>query len=147
MLVVLTAFESPLSGATCNVPGDRPTLGQAVSDPVCNPIVLAAQTFVESIVISRSLTLAGSTTSTSTIQGIVAVQGDSTDVVMTDLRIDTTATPLAGCVALSVSGGAHLEPQNVDVSAGGAGLCESPFEIFADGFESGSTGAWSAKAP
>jgi hypothetical protein len=63
-LVMLLILAAGLGGAsqaqaeTCHVPSAvYPTIQTAVDAPACSPIVVAAGVFVESPVISRSLTL------------------------------------------------------------------------------------------
>lgn len=148
MLLALCALlfvplEAPAAAVTCTVPAERPSVLQAIADPTCTVIVLAAQTFAESITIARDLTLQGSTTATSTLRGTVTVEGSSTDALIADLRIDTSAPPLTGCDSLSVLDDAQLVVESVDVRSSATGDCLGDDEIFSDGFESGDTSAWS----
>ena len=60
--LILTAPASSVCAQTCAVPGSHTTIQEAADDPACATITLAAQTYPESIVIRRSLTLAGPAT-------------------------------------------------------------------------------------
>ena len=133
-------------GATCTVPsGIHPTIQAAVDDTGCTEIELAGQTYAESVDIGRSLSLSGVSSATSIIAGQVGVTGAATVVSLADLTVDGAGVAVAGCFAAAVSagGGAQVLAGNLVVlNAVGSGC-----PLFGDGFESGSTGAWSAVMP
>ncbi len=59
-LAAIAALAAPPAHAqTCTVPGSHTTIQEAIDDPACATVALATQTYPESIVIRRSLTLAG----------------------------------------------------------------------------------------
>lgn len=128
------------SAAVCPVPSaSHATLQAAVDDPACTEITLTGQVYPGSVVIGRSLTVTGVASAATTIQGQVRVTAG--DVVLEALCVDTSSPALAGrfAAALEVAGGA---------SAGGADLVvRHRAMLFGDGFESGTTGGWSATAP
>lgn len=143
-LILLCA--PPSSADVCQVPsGPYPTIQAAVDTPVCTEIVLAAGTFAESVVIARGLALRGASAETTVIEGQVAVQGTATAVALDHLTVDGSAPGAAGTFteALLVEAGAELSGQNIIVL--NAAIGQQP--VFADGFESGDTTAWSATAP
>ena len=132
--------------AVCSVPsGSYPTIQSAVDDASCTEIVLAAQTFEESVVISRDLDMRGVSTTTTVIEGQVTVQGGSTQVVLEDLTVDGSAPGVGGTYneALLVEGGAEVNGLRIVV----LNATEDPSAIFTDGFESGDTSAWSNVVP
>jgi hypothetical protein len=138
------AVASPLHAQNCTVPGTHATIQAAVDDPACVTVALAAQTYGESIVIRRSLTLAGPGTGGAVVQGLVLIAGATTEVAIQDLRVEN------GCVpdALRTSGGARLIGLNLQVERDDALPCPATADtIFTDGFETGNTGAWSGTTP
>jgi hypothetical protein len=126
---------------TCTVPGTHATIQEAADDPACVTISLAAQTYPESIVLRRSLTLAGPGTGGAVVQGMVLVAGVTTEATLNDLRVEN------GCVpdAVRASGGARLVGENLQVERSEGLPCPLTADtIFSDGFESGNTSAWSS---
>ena len=143
-LVLLSATTG--FSAMCSVPsGSYPTIQSAVADPSCTEIVLAAQAFRESVTVGRDLTLRGASSSTSVIEGQLTVQGGSTELELEDLTIDAGVPGVAGTAAeaLVVAGGAEV--RGLDIVVRNATF--DPLAVFADGFESGDTSAWSATVP
>jgi hypothetical protein len=137
VLCASTAFAD-----VCPVPTvAHPSIQAAVDDAVCTEIVLAAQVFSESVAASRSLALRGDSSATTKIVGQVTVTGAATEVTLQDLQVDA-----GGCfsVALDVGGGAQVTSQQDVVIVNAAGG-ECP--IFTDGFEVGTTAAWSSIVP
>lgn len=126
----------------CSVPSvPHPTIQAAVNDAACTEIVLAAQVFVGSVTVPRSLLLRGDSSTATVIKGQVAVTGGTTEVTLQNLQVDG-----GGCVlvALDVGGGAQVtSQQDVVVLNAVGGDCP----IFLDGFESGNTTEWSASVP
>ena len=67
VLLAVMVCTGTAAADVCTVPSaPHPTLQAAVDDAYCAEIVLAAQTFVESVVVARDLTLRGAS-STSTV--------------------------------------------------------------------------------
>jgi hypothetical protein len=144
-LVVMLCAGTPWANE-CQVPSTpHPTVQSAVSDLTCNEIVLASQAFRESVTVSRDLTLSGTSSSATIIEGRLVVEGDTTQVVIHDLKVDGSAPSVAGCFdeALVAQGGAQISANEVVVINGGVDGCV----LFGDGFESGNTSAWSATKP
>jgi hypothetical protein len=137
MLLVALAGPSPAGAQSCSVPsGSYPTIQAAIDDPSCHQVLLAAQTFSESVSISRDVTVDGDSSSTTVIEGQVTVS-DGT-VVLQDMRIDTSTPELAGLFSegLLVEGGARVNGLDLAVVSGSL--------LFGDGFETGDTTRWSA---
>jgi|GEM_PF-7008293 len=130
-VVVLSVPQLSLA-ILCSPPSaSHPTLQQAVDDPVCTIIELAAQAYPEQIAISRSLTLTGTGPLTSTVDGPILVQGPSTQVAMASIGI-RNGCPQPG---LRVQTGALVSPVNVRVSTEAIGCPPPPDLIFKDRFE------------
>ena len=145
-LATVLLCAPPSLADVCQVPsGPYPTIQSAIDEPACTEIVLAAGTFAESVVVARDLVLRGASATTTVIEGQVAVQGGSTAVSLEDLTVDGSASGVAGTFteALLVEGGAELSGGNIVVL--NAAIDQQP--VFADGFESGDTTAWSATVP
>ena len=140
---------APVGADICAVPADRPTIQSAVDDLSCTEIALAPQTFGESAEIGRDLTLRGQSSSATSIHGQLRIGGATTDVRVELLRLDASVPSVAGCfeVALDVSGGARVSGLDLVVVNSAEGGCGSGLEIFADGFESGDTTAWTHAVP
>lgn len=141
-LIILCGFILPaarVSAQVCLVPSPAyPSVQAAVDDAGCAEIVLAAQELIGSVSISRSLALRGDSSATSTVKGRVTVTGAATDVILGDLTVDGE-----GCfpVALDIRDGAQITSgHDVVVANTDGGECP----IFSDGFERGSTAAWSS---
>lgn len=130
----------------CPVPsGTHPTIQEAVDDVGCTEVTLATQTFVESVAVDRSLAIIGASTATTIVEGHFEVTGVATVIVLSDMTIDAAAPSVAGCFpeALDVTGGAQLTSNALVVINGDGDACL----LFGDGFESGSTSAWSSTTP
>ena len=127
--------------AICNVPTAYSTVQAAVNDLFCTEVVLAAQAFSESVTVARSLILRGAGSAATTIVGSVRVEGAGTAVDLRELAIDATAMGAIDALAIDLE--AAVAARDV-VTRNGDG---SVAPLFADGFESGDTSAWSAAAP
>jgi hypothetical protein len=130
----------------CQVPsGAYPTIQAAVDDGNCTEVLLAAQVFEESVLVERDLTLQGVSQLTTTIAGQVTIQGEMTQAVVENLTVDATVAGVGGTVdaALQARAGAELTTRSVSVRNSAVDL----WMVFADGFESGDTGAWSSTVP
>ncbi len=146
LLATIFLCAPPVAADVCLVPsGPYPSIQSAIDNPICTEIVLAAGIFAESAVVTRDLVLRGASAATTVIEGQVAVQGGSTAVSLEDLTVDGSVSGVAGTFteALLVEGGAELSGTNIVVL--NAVIDQQP--VFADGFESGDTTAWSATAP
>jgi hypothetical protein len=140
---MLCSLLAAAAGAeVCTVPGSHATLQEAVDDPTCTSVEPASQTHAESIVIRRSLTVAGAAAAEPVIAGLVRLDAAGIQVELADLRIEN------GCSgrAFEVQRGAELQGRNLTVVRDAALPCPA-LELFADGFESGDTSGWSAAVP
>lgn len=128
----------------CLVPSGTGSIQEAVDDPSCLEIFLATGAFSESVAISRSLILAGDPAAGSVIAGGLLVSGPGVEVELQELRIESSCPQ----GTLVVASGARVDGMALE-SIRDSGLSCPPFstEIFADGFESGSTSAWSGTVP
>src|SRR5438046_592937 len=76
---LLTFGQSTAEAATCNVPTvSHPTIQSAVSDPSCDPIIVAMGAYTENVTISRSLTLEGAQAGNPVAGRIFASPAEST---------------------------------------------------------------------
>jgi hypothetical protein len=144
LALVVVASAPPLCAQTCTVPGSHATIQEAIDDPACATITLSAQVYPESIVIRRSLTLAGPGSGGAVVRGLVLMTGPTTQVTLQDLRVEN------GCVpdAIRSSGGAKLTGNNLQVERMDGLPCPLTADtIFVNGFESGNTTAWSNTTP
>jgi nitrous oxidase accessory protein NosD len=135
VLVTALAAGGTIDAATCNVPSvSYPTIQTAVDVATCDPIVVAGGSYLEELVIDRSLTLQGAGSGSSFIQGGVEVQAGT--VTINGFHLSGTGEALWSHTGAEVSG---FDLQVVN------GIIETPF--FADGFESGTAGEWSTVVP
>jgi hypothetical protein len=139
LLAAALPFGAPLAAAICNVPAGQATVGAAIANPSCSEIVLAAQSFNESPSIARSLTLRGAGVDLSVIEGKLSVSGAGVLVELRDLTVDAAALPPGD--GLAVAPGAEVALRHVEV------FTASSNGIYTDGFESGTTSAWSSTVP
>lgn len=144
MLLVGLLGASWSPAQTCTVPGTHPTIQEAVDDPACTTIDLAAQSYPESIEIRRSLTLGGPAAGGAVIEGLVLVVGLGTAVNLAHLEVANGCRP----DAMRASGGATVNATHVSVQRAAVLPCpELASSIFSDGFETGDTGRWSSTTP
>jgi len=144
--LALSLWSATALADVCNIPSaPHPTIQAAVDDLACTEIVLAAQTFAESVTLTRDLELRGASSTATVIEGRVVVEGGSTQVAIRDLEVNGSAPSVAGCFneALVAQGGARVSATDVVVINGDGEACV----LFRDGFESGNTSAWSAAVP
>ena len=142
LVLVFAPVVPPLTAATCPVPSTtHPNIQSALDDATCSPVVLGSQTYSEEVVISRSLTMQGTSSTATIVEGRVAVTGGT--VQLNSLRIGTAAptgtTPHTS--ALSSSGGAQVSGADLVV------LKAEDVPLFVDDFESSNTNAWSNTVP
>lgn len=148
-LGLLTGLVSVAHAVPCAVPSaSYPTLGAAVRDGACTLVQLAAGSFPENVVITRDLAVAGAGSAASSLHGNLTVTGAGNDVTLDALRVDGTAAGVAGCwpEILKASGGATITSV-VDLRVLNTATGGTACRLFADGFESGGTLAWSARLP
>lgn len=120
-LALLGAFVAPpaFAGDACNVPGDEPTFAAAVANTSCDPILLGATTFPESVVVDRSVTIQGAghvRGGTTTISGggtsrPITVEGTGVSVNLSDLIVtdgDATSEGDIGAPTFGKIGGGIL---------------------------------------
>jgi len=149
--VVAVLFAAGAARAdTCNVPTfTHPTLGAAARDVGCTLVQLATGSFPENVEITRGLAIQGAGSAATLFQGYFLVSGAGNDVILNGLLVDGTAAGVAGCWGeiLKATGGATItssaDVRVVNTAAGGGVGCR----LFADGFESGGTLAWSVRVP
>ncbi|MCU0305115.1 MAG: hypothetical protein MUC56_13775 [Thermoanaerobaculales bacterium] len=135
---------APLHAQTCTVPGSHATIQEAADDPACVTISLAAQTYPESIVLRRTVTVAGPAAGGAVVQGLVLISGATTVATLRDLRVENGCRP----DAVRASGGARIVGDTLDVVRSAGLPCPLTADaIFVDGFEDGSTNAWSSTSP
>ncbi len=137
-------------GAVCPVPSvGHPTIGAAVRDPVCTTVQLAAGTFAESVEVARDLVIAGAGSAASVVAGRLLVSGATSDVTLCGPARGHDRgreSPVAGRGRSRLVAGAEVAAgPDVDVRHTATG--GPPCRLFADGFESSGTLAWSAAVP
>jgi len=138
LVVAISPWIDQAAAAMCSVPSaGYPTVQAAVDDPSCTEIVLAAQVFDESPVITRDLTLRGAGSGATAIAGHVEVSAAIVEV--RELQIATP--PGAATEALWAHSGARVSGFDLVVVIG------REMTLFADGFESGDFSAWSSVVP
>lgn len=146
-LAVAAAGAAP--AAVCVVPSaGHPTVGSATRDPVCTTIALGVGTFAENVEVERNLVLLGGGASVSVLAGTLRARGATTQLALSSLAVDGTLPGVAGCAVdvvaaeagAEIVAGPDLEVRATDASA-------APCRLLADGFESGSTLAWTLAAP
>ncbi len=146
VFIVALALTPALSRAQiCDVPSPaHPKLQGAIEDTACATINLADQSYAESILITRTLSILGPV-GLADINGHVQVQGASTVVEMTNLMVENGCTP----EAFLVTAGGQVNSERLEVVWIDGAPCPPVFSthIFSDDFESSDTSAWSAAVP
>ena len=148
-VVLGLAAAAGARAVTCAVPSaTQPTLGAAARDATCTLIQVAAGGFAENVSITRDVTLQGAGSAATTLQGYLFVSGAGNDVTLSGLLLDGTAAGVAGCWGeiLKASGGATIA-SGADLRVLNTAVLSSGCRLFADGFESGGTLAWSLRVP
>lgn len=138
-LVLVVLSPGVVGAGTCTVPGSHVSIQDAVSDPGCGVVELAAQSHVESIAVLRSLTLAGPATEGAVLEGKITATGAGVVLGVVDLAVVTSCP--RGVEALN---GSRIAGDGLDVVIDASAPCPPSPLVFADGFESGSLGSWSA---
>lgn len=147
LFVVLGAQGA--AAALCPVPTNpHPTLDAAVRDVACTTIQLAAGTYSENVVVTRDVAIEGAGSGLSKLAGALEVSSAASDITLARLSIDGTSSGVAGCwpSLLRTTGGARMTVGD-DVAVSNSGIPNGPCRLFADGFESAGTLAWSNRAP
>lgn len=143
------ALVAPASADVCSVPSaSYPTLGAAVRTAACTSVTVATGSFPENVAIARDLAIQGAGSAATLLQGHFFVSGAGSDVTLNGLLVDGTAAGVAGCwpEILKASGGATLT-SGADVKVLQTAVGGTACRLFADGFESGGTLAWSLRVP
>ena len=115
---------------------------------MCTTIELATGAFAENIVVTREVAIAGAGATASIVAGSMEIAGAATEVSLARMAIDGTASGGAGCWSslLRTTGGARVTAGD-DVAVTNSGIPNGPCRLFADGFESAGTLAWSDQVP
>ena len=148
-LVVVLLAATAGHAATCNVPtASYPTLGAAARDGTCTLVALAAGSFLENVALARDLAVQGAGSAATFVQGSFVVTGAGNDVTLDALLLDGTAAGVAGCWSelLTATGGATIS-SGADLRVLNTATGGTACRLFADGFESGGTLAWSLRLP
>jgi hypothetical protein len=143
MAVWWAGHAAPAGAVACTVPGTHDTVQEAVFDPSCDLVELADQTFAESVLIDRSLSLIGQSGGQTVLEGRVRVTGPGVHVEMGALAIRS------GCpdFAMQIHEGADVNGAVIGVAWSLAFPCPLLGILFADGFESGGTTRWTSAVP
>lgn len=135
LVVLATVAAGPAGAATCSVPSaPHPTIQAAIDDVGCTEVLVAAGSYAEAPLIARGLTVQGAGSASTYVQGQVQVTAG-----VVSLQGLTIAAPDN---ALWAHSGAEVSGFDLEVVNGAV---EPP--LFADGFESGGTGAWTSVLP
>ena len=138
MVALVATLAGPSLGAAaiCNVPSVlHPDIQAAIDDMGCAPIVVAAGTYQEIVVVDRALSLDGAGSDQTFIRGQIQVSAGT--VHLNGLHITGPADALWAHSGGEISG---FDLVVIDGAVQGT-------LIFADGFESGGTSPWSAVSP
>lgn len=134
-VVAAAGASAPVEAATCNVPSvTYSDIQAAVDDIGCAPIVIAAGTYPGTVVIARTVNLTGAGSDQTYLQGQVQIASGT--VHLAGLHITAPVD------ALWAHSGAEVSGFDLVVLNG-----DSEPPLFADDFETGGTGAWSAVSP
>ena len=134
--IAVVVWTAPATAATCSVPsGTHPDIQTAVDDIGCDPIVVGAGSYLQTVVVDRSLSLQGTGSGQSFILGGVEVQAGTVNIA--GFHISGPGE------ALWSHSGAEVSGFDLQIVSGGA--VDPP--LFVDGFETGTTSAWAAVSP
>lgn len=140
-LLMAVGVTTGVRATPCPVPSaSHQTIQSAVDDVACTEIGLGSQVYVESVTITRTLSVSGDSPAATVIAGRVAVDGTSAVLTLSELKVDGSDPAVAGCLveAVGVAGGARMIGRNIVVINSDGAACT----IFGDGFEDGTTDAW-----
>lgn len=143
------APASPATAATCHVPSHRPTIQDALDDPICTTVQVAIGVYDEILSVERSVILTG--TGVPKIQGNIGVRGSAV-LTVTGFQVETynDTVDRALCSGLVAIENGQIDPDQITVTA----LASFPTclnargdLLFADGVETATTNRWSATVP
>jgi len=142
--VLIAVVPATSYAVDCSVPsGAYPTVQEAIDDTNCTTVNLADQTYDESLLVDRSLSIVGPP-ALADINGHVHVQGVGTVVQMDNLMIENGCTP----EAYLVNSSGHVDSSRLEIAWVSGAPCPPVFTpLFSDGFETGNTSLWSGVAP
>lgn len=131
-LALLLLVTGSAQAALCNVPASYTSVQAAVNDNNCSEIQMSPGQYEGSINISRSLTLSGSGSNRTVVNGVVSVSGNTTQATLRSFRIS------GGCQGswLISSGGASVLASTIRSELVAPSQCGGDELIFEDGFES-----------
>ncbi len=125
------------AGVDCTVPGSHVSIQVAVDDLNCDNVILANQTYNESVLIQRSMSITGPA-GVADIAGLVEARGTATSVQLTNLKIVNDCWP----GAMVSSRGGQISTSGVEAVSSPGGSCPRTAIVFEDGLESNDTSAW-----
>jgi len=136
-LVVICLVAAMAVADTCDVPSGYPTIQTAVDDFNCTEIFVAAGRFYGDVTIDRTLEITGAGSESTAVLGKVTVEGSGTSATLNGLKVEVSpeGLPHNGLVS---DGFAETLPDDLVI---GSSI------LFSDGFETGSTSAWSGTVP
>lgn len=141
--VTFAISAAPARAQLCNVPAGVPTLQLAVSNPTCAQVVLAAGSYDESVVVSRTLTITGAGTASTELRRPLVVTGTGTAVTAGGFAIDIGGACYPA--SLVVKNGARVVvPAGNTLPIRADSVPSAPCPLFDDDFESATTQLWSA---
>lgn len=141
-LALLASNAASAQGGTCTVPGTHPTIQEAIDNDTCTTISLPQSYYAESIEIDRDLNIEGNPSGVSLLGGRMSIVGDAS--------VDTENFEiLSSCTGalVTIEGTASFQSEDFAAAQGGVHGCPELGLLFADGFESGNTSAWSSTTP
>lgn len=125
---------SPGIAGMCSVPGTHTTLQVAIDDGQCSSIELTESSYFASATVQRGVEIFGSAPNGTRILGTLEIlTGGEVD--LSDLTVDSGGAT----TAILATAGGRISTTNV--------LAVRVGQLFLDGFESGTTSAWSSAAP
>ncbi|MEJ2084116.1 MAG: hypothetical protein P8Y44_00365 [Acidobacteriota bacterium] len=139
----LLAGDSPATAGVCTVPGTHATIQQAIFDQGCALIDLADQTYTESLLIDRAVSLQGVFEGQTAVAGQVRITSQAVTANLSSLDVE------AGCddFAVQVDAGGQASVALVKVTWTQGLPCPALGILFGDGFETGDAAEWSSTSP
>ena len=136
-LLLAALAARPTAAVTCTVPSTpHPTIQSAIDDATCTTVEVAAGSYGESPVVDRTLVLQGAGSGETYLAGQLEVTAGVLDL----QALSIFSPPGGGGDALLSHSGAEVRAFDVEVVHG------SDVPLFADGFETGDTSAWSSSS-
>jgi len=130
LVSTVTLACGSLQAAICTVPGSHSTIQAAIGDLTCSELQLQDQAYPEVVHITRGLELGGPVNGDAAVLGQLAASGGSTNIVLSELRIEGNCPD----GVLRVTSGAQLVASKVRVKWNNAVSCQVEL-IFRNGFE------------